>query len=113
MEEIKKDIDEARENTTVFLEMVKDQRRTSEWQRRVIAFGGIIAGIIIAAIVGMFLWFLSLYDYTSVEETQYDYQYEVDGIYAVVDSDGNVIAQDVPPEVWEMFLSWREMNGND
>ena len=50
------------------------------------ATGSVIAG---------FLWYLNQYDFTS--------QQTISGTYAIVDSDGNVIAQDITPEEYEAF----------
>ena len=50
----------------------------------------------IMAIIGVFIWYLNQYDFTS-EQT-------VSGVYTLVDSDGNVVAQDISPEDYERFL---------
>lgn len=49
--------------------------------------------IVILSIVGVFIWYLNQYDFTS-EQT-------VSGVYALVDSDGNVVAQDITPEEYK------------
>lgn len=51
---------------------------------------------VIMAIIGVFIWYLNQYDFTS-EQT-------VSGVYTLVDSDGNVVAQDISPEDYEKFL---------
>lgn len=50
--------------------------------------------VVIFAIVAGFLLYLNQYDFTSTEE----YNYEATGVYALVDSEGNIIAQDLTPE---------------
>lgn len=52
--------------------------------------------VVIIAIVGVFIWYLNQYDFTS-EQT-------VSGVYALVDSDGNVVAQDITPEEYEKII---------
>lgn len=49
--------------------------------------------IVIVAIVASFLLYLNQYDFSSTEE----YNYEASGVYALVDSEGNVVAQDLTP----------------
>lgn len=51
---------------------------------------------VILAIVGVFIWYPNQYDFTS-EQT-------VSGVYALVDSDGNVVAQDISPEDYERLM---------
>lgn len=52
--------------------------------------------IVILSIVGVFIWYLNQYDFTS-EQT-------VSGVYALVDSDGNVVAQDITPEEYKKIM---------
>lgn len=47
-------------------------------------------------IVGGFLWYLNQYDFSSTT-SEYTTQ-SVNGVYAVVDSEGNVVGQDLTPE---------------
>ena len=56
--------------------------------------------IVIIAVVGVFVWYLNQYDFTS-DQT-------VSGVYALVDSDGNVVAQDITPEEYQQFLEATE-----
>lgn len=48
----------------------------------------------ILCIVAGFLWYLNQYDFTSSEE----YNFEAHGVYALVDSEGNILAQDLTSE---------------
>lgn len=50
--------------------------------------------VVIFAIVTGFLLYLYQYDFSSTEE----YNYEASGVYALVDSEGNVIAQNLTSE---------------
>ena len=52
--------------------------------------------IVILSIVGVFIWYLNQYDFTS-EQT-------VSGVYALVDSDGDVVAQDITPEEYKKIM---------
>lgn len=56
--------------------------------------------VVIMAVVGVFIWYLNQYDFTS-EQT-------VSGVYTLVDSDGNVVAQDITPEEYELFVEGLE-----
>lgn len=56
--------------------------------------------IVIIAAVSVFIWYLNQYDFTS-EQT-------VSGVYTLVDSDGNVVAQDITPEEYQQFLEAAE-----
>ncbi len=63
--------------------------------------------VVIVFIVSGFLWYLNQYDFTG----EALYEYDVDGFYAIVDSDNNVIAQDITPEMWDNYLEWSKTNG--
>lgn len=56
--------------------------------------------IVIIAVVSVFIWYLNQYDFTS-EQT-------VSDVYTLVDSDGNVVAQDITPEEYQQFLEAAE-----
>lgn len=56
--------------------------------------------IVIIAVVSVLIWYLNQYDFTS-EQT-------VSGVYTLVDSDGNVVAQDITPEEYQQFLEAAE-----
>ena len=70
----------------------KDERivqMTKNYSRTVYGFLAVIFGIVVA-----FLLYLNQYNFTGTEE----YTYEATGVYALVDSEGNIIAQDFSPE---------------
>lgn len=56
--------------------------------------------VVIFAIVAGFLLYLNQYDFSSSTE----YSYEATGVYALVDSEGNVIAQDLTPSEIELIM---------
>lgn len=61
----------------------------------------IVALIGIAGVTGGFLWYLNQYDFSSTSATYND----ADGVYTLVDSEGNVISADLTPEELEMIMS--------
>lgn len=69
---------------------------------------GIVVGALCAIlmVVSGFIWYLNQYDFESTS-TQL-----ATGVYAVVDSDGNVIANDLTPEDIQHCLEVIESNGN-
>ena len=71
----------------------KDQQIAQMYKNQVRIISGFL--VVILLIVGGFLLYLNQYDFTSTEE----YTYEANGVYALIDSEGNVIAQDLSPEV--------------
>ena len=76
----------------------KDQRIVNMYNNQLkITFAFLVA--IVAIVIG-FLIYLNQYDFSSTEE----YSYEATGVYALVDSEGNVIAQDLSPEEIENIM---------
>lgn len=65
--------------------------------------------IVILAIVAGFLLYLNQYDFESTDEFTYDY--DATGVYALVDSEGNVIAQDLTPQEIESIMEVINSNG--
>lgn len=63
----------------------------------------IIAITAIAGITGGFIWYLNQYDFSGTSSV-YN---EADGVYALIDSEGNVISADLTQEELEMIY-----NGN-
>lgn len=49
-----------------------------------------------AGTIGGFIWYLNQYDYTSTIEQN--------GVYTLIDSQGNVISSDISPEQMEQIL---------
>lgn len=62
--------------------------------------------VIIAAIVGVFIWYLNQYDFSSTST------YEATGVYALIDSEGNVVASDLTEEEINMILEVLNTDGN-
>lgn len=60
-----------------------------------------VALVGIAAVTGGFLLYLNQYDFSSTSATYND----ADGVYTLVDSEGNVISADLTPEELEMIMN--------
>ena len=57
-----------------------------------------------ATTIGAFLLYLNQYDYST--------SYEATGVYALIDSNGNIVAQDVTDEQLKAFTEWWDINGD-
>lgn len=64
--------------------------------------------ILVLIIVVSFLLYLNQYDFTGTDS----YTYESNGVYALIDSNGNVIAQDFTQEELESIMEVLDLNGN-
>lgn len=84
------------------LSFFKDFNITTRKSQRNMTILNISLIIALLSAVFGFLIFLSSYEFESTKT------YEANGIYAIVDSDGNVIAQDIDPETWEKFIDYME-----
>lgn len=79
--------------------------------RQLVGLRKILIGTVVGALcailltVGVFIWYLNQYDFESTS-TQI-----ASGVYAVVDSDGNIIASDLTPEDIQQCLEVIEANG--
>lgn len=62
----------------------------------------VVAAAIIAVltVVGGFLWYLNQYDFSSTSTVTQT----AEGVYALVDSEGNTIAWDITPEELQQML---------
>lgn len=69
----------------------------------------IICGCVFAvlATIGGFLWYLNQYDFSSTETVTTT----ATGVYALIDSEGNVIAQDLVPEDVQQIME--VLNGDN
>lgn len=56
--------------------------------------------------IGVFIWYLYQYDFSGTSETTTTYStvQNADGLYAIIDSDGNVIASDIPDDQLGEYL---------
>ena len=63
---------------------------------------GIVAGAfaVILIVIGGFLWYLDQYDYMSTSNSYVS----ATGVYALIDSEGNVVADDLTPEDIERVM---------
>lgn len=104
IKKIKEEVQEIEEKSD-FRFILERQGKTSDH-----IFSALITVIIawavsVAVIVAGFLLYLNQYDYTSTQS------YEANGIYALIDSEGNIIAQDISPEIWDNFTEWWKVYG--
>ena len=62
----------------------------------------IVIGALLAllATIGGFLWYLNQYDFSSTQMIEQN----AEGVYALIDSEGNTIAWDITPEELEGIL---------
>lgn len=63
--------------------------------------------VVILAIVACFLLYLNQYDFSGTTE----YSYEATGVYALIDSEGNIIAQDLTPAEIEKIMEVLNTDG--
>jgi hypothetical protein len=91
--------------------IVSAEKLSARWQKAVVALTAVIGVLVCAvvAIVAAFLLYLNQYDFTSTETVTY----EASGIYALIDSDGNIIAEDVSQEDWQKFIEWWAVYGEN
>ena len=60
----------------------------------------IAALIVVLCVIGGFLWYLNQYDFSSTQTVEQN----AEGVYALIDSEGNTIAWDISPEELEGML---------
>lgn len=88
--------------TELLAELKSENDRKSRFIRGLIKIiCGCVAAILLT--IGSFLWYLNQYDFTSTENVT------ATGVYALVDSEGNVIAQDLTAE--DISNIMEELNG--
>ena len=84
---------------------------------------GILLAVILTALfsvlatVGVFIWYLNQYDFSGVTTTTNEYStvQTAEGVYAVIDSEGNVIGYDLSSEELQTLmetLSYGESDTN-
>ena len=88
-------------NDYIATEMLAEIKQNSKrWFRATIAL--LVAWLIT---IGGFLWYLNQYDFSSTSTTSYSTVKDADGLYAIIDSEGNVIASDIPDNQVEEYLN--------
>lgn len=60
----------------------------------------IAALVAVMCVIGGFLWYLNQYDFSSTQTVEQT----AEGVYALIDSEGNTIAWDITPEELEGIL---------
>ena len=74
----------------------ENQRKDKLIQR--LCYVVVAALVAILLVVAGFLWYLNQYDFTSYETST------AEGVYALIDSEGNVISADLAPEDINLIL---------
>lgn len=88
-------------------EILGELKRENERKEMVIkSLIKVVVGVIIVALIGVagvvggFLWYLNQYDFSSTSSSYKD----ANGVYAIIDSEGNVISSDLTKEELEMIM---------
>lgn len=89
-----------KENNDVFAyELLSDARDNSKrWFKSFLAMVAVslVELFVILAVVIVFVWYLNQYDFKS--------SVEQNGVYTLIDSEGNVISSDISPEQIEQIM---------
>lgn len=97
------------ENDFIVTALLSELKEENERKSRIIhALVKVVCGCVVAILltVGGFLWYLNQYDFSAEETTTYTST----GVYSLIDSEGNVIANDLTPEEIEQLM---EVSLND
>lgn len=90
-------------------EMLAEIKQSSKrWFRIAIAL--LVAWLLT---IGGFLWYLNQYDFSGTTTTSYQTVKDADGLYAIIDSDGNVVASDIPDSELEAYMNGILSNNDD
>lgn len=90
-------------NDFIVTALLSELKEENERKSRIIhALVKVVCGCIVAVMltVGGFLWYLNQYDFSTEETTTYTST----GVYSLIDSEGNVIANDLTPEEIEQLM---------
>lgn len=90
-------------NDFIVTALLSELKEENERKSRIIhALVKVVCGCIVAVLLttGGFLWYLNQYDFSSEETTTYPST----GVYSLIDSEGNVIANDLTPEEIEQLM---------
>lgn len=90
-------------NDFIVTALLSELKEENERKSRIIhALVKVVCGCIVAVLLtaGGFLWYLNQYDFSSEETTTYTST----GVYSLIDSEGNVIANDLTPEEIEQLM---------
>lgn len=93
------------ENDFIVTALLSELKAENERKSRIIhALVKVVCGCIVAVMltVGGFLWYLNQYDFSSEETTTINQNST--GVYSLIDSEGNVIANDLTPEEIEQIM---------
>lgn len=86
----------------------ENARKDAQVKRLQLALLSVMLAAIIGvlAVVGCFIWYLNQYDISGSSSVTTDYSTvkQAEGVFAVIDSYGNVVGQDVPPEQLDALM---------
>lgn len=86
----------------------ENARKDTQVKRLQLALISVMLAAIIGvlAVVGCFIWYLNQYDFSGSSSVTTDYSTvkQAEGVFAVIDSYGNVVGQDVPPEQLDALM---------
>lgn len=71
-----------------------------------------VALCIVLLVVAGFLWYLNQYDFCATETTTETVTNTAEGVYAVIDSEGNVISSDLSAEDLQSMLQGVTIDGD-
>lgn len=71
-----------------------------------------IALCAILAVVAGFLWYLNQYDFSATETMTETINNTAEGVYAIIDSEGNVISSDLTAEEIQTLIKEALINGD-
>ena len=92
-------VKEKEENKVFSYELLSDARDNNErWFKAFITMAKINVAELLAIVIVVlsFVWYLNQYDFTS--------SIEQNGVYTLIDSEGNVISSDITPEQIESIM---------
>lgn len=92
----------------------ENQRKDKQIQglHKVIATITAVALCAILLVVAGFLWYLNQYDFSATETVTEHVTNSAEGVYAIIDSDGNVISSDLTAEEIQALLEGVIIDGN-
>lgn len=100
------------DNDFIVTALLSELKEENERKSRIIhALVKVVCGCIVAVLltVGGFLWYLNQYDFSSEETTTINQNST--GVYSLIDSEGNVIANDLTPEEIEQIMEAYDGDG--
>ena len=92
---------------------LENERKSAQLKK----LNNILFAVIITAfaclliLVGVFVWYLNQYDFVSEAVSEYSTVQTAEGVYAIIDSAGNVVGHDLTPDQLETVMG--ELNNGE